>query len=325
MDDLRVCIVGAGHLSSFRIYPYIGQAGGVIAGVCDLDRDKAERNARRFGGRVYSDLMEMINAESPDAVLICIGPEAHATLASQVMARGIPVYTEKPPAPTAQSALEVARESVRTKVLCSTAFKKRYNVAYTRAKQWLEGFNPDDYFSISADYCSAPYANDSPRTDFLLDFAVHIIDLVAYLFGDASEVFAFSKEKDAYAVSIRFQSGAVGSLNLNDGRSFTIPTEELELTVRGGNFMTIHNSSAWRITEQGKCTEWREPPTFASSGDSGNDTGHLAELVDFFRAVREGDTIRSSIYESYKSMVLYEAIRTSAETGSIIRPDYQPL
>lgn len=325
MDDPRVCIVGAGHLSSFRIYPYIGQAGGVIAGVCDLDRDKAERNARRFGGRVYTDLSQMIEAESPDAVLICIGPEAHAALAPKVMELGIPVYTEKPPAPTAREALEVARVSARTRVVCSTAFKKRYNVAYTRAKQWLEGFNPDDYFSISADYCSAPYANDSPRTDFLLDFAVHIIDLVSYLFGDASEVFAFARGKDAYAVSIRFESGAVGSLNLNDGRSFTIPTEELELTVRGGNFMSIHNSSTWRISEQGKCTEWREPPTFASSGDSGNDTGHLAELVDFFQAIREGRSTRSNIYESYKSMVLYEAIRSSAETGNIIQPEYQPL
>lgn len=211
-------------------------------------------------------------------------------------------------------------------MLCSTAFKKRYNVAYTRAKQWMEGFNPPhDHFSISANYCSAPYANNSPRTDFLLDYAVHIIDLFAYLQGDVSEVFTFSEDKDAYAVSMRFMNGAVGTLNLNDGRSFTIPIEELELTVRGGNFMSIHNSSVWRIPEQGKCTEWREPPTFAISGDSGNGAGHLAELVDFFRAIREGGTTRSSIYESYKSMVLHEAIRTSAKTGSVIWPEYQPL
>ena len=42
----RICIVGAGHLSTSRIYPYIGAAGGVLAGVCDLDIEKAERNAR---------------------------------------------------------------------------------------------------------------------------------------------------------------------------------------------------------------------------------------------------------------------------------------
>lgn len=133
-----------------------------------------------------------------------------------------------------------------------------------------------------------------------------------------SRVFAFAKERDAYAVSLQFASGAVGSMNLNDGRSFAVPTEEVELTVRGGNFMTISNSSRWRITENGAPREWREPPTFTSGGDSGNDTGHLAEIVDFLAALREGRTTRSNIFESYKSMLLYEAIQDSARTGNVV-------
>jgi len=110
-------------------------------------------------------------------------------------------------------------------------------------------------------------------------------------------VFAFAKGFDAYAVSLQFSGGAVGSLNLNCGRSFGVPTEEVEITVRGGNFMTIHNSSCWRITEDHQPVEWREPPTFVSSGDSGNDTGHLAEIVDFLAAIRDGRTTRSNIHE----------------------------
>jgi len=241
------------------------------------------------------------------------------------MRKGIPVYTEKPPATSAAAALEVARASCQTGVLCTTAFKKRYNVAYSRAKEWISGFPPADLLSISVDYASAAYRDDGPRHGFLLDFAIHAIDLVGYLFGDIAEVFCFATGRSAYAVSLRFACGAVASLNLTDGRSFGVPTEEVEITVRGGNFMTIHNSSCWRITEDGKCVEWREPPTFVSGGDSGNDTGHLAEIVDFLAAIREGRSTRSCIYESYKSMVLYEAIRDSAETGEVIRPQYERL
>ena len=124
-------------------------------------------------------------------------------------------------------------------------------------------------------------------------------------------------------MSLQFANGAVGSLNLNCGRSFSIPTEEVEITVRGGNFMTIHNSSCWRITENGKPAEWREPPTFTSAGDSGNETGHLAEIVDFLEAIREGRTTRSDIYESYKSMVLYEAISASAQGGLPVEVRYE--
>ncbi|MBM3213713.1 Gfo/Idh/MocA family oxidoreductase [Candidatus Poribacteria bacterium] len=325
MDDVRLCIIGAGSLSTKRIYPYVGAAGAQLVGVCDLDAERAARNARRFGGMPYTDLTAMLDAEEPDGVIICVGPEGHAALAPQVLRLGFPVYTEKPPAPTAQDALQVARVAQETGRLCMTAFKKRYSAAYARAKQWIESFDPSDLYSLSVDYASAQYSNESLRTSFLLDFAIHAIDLVGYLFGDASEVFAFSKGKDAYAVSIRFANGAVGSMNLNDGRSFRVPTEEVELTARGGNFMTISNSSRWRITADGVPTEWREPSTFTSSGDSGLDTGHLAEIIDFVEAIRDGRTTRSNIAESYRSMVLYEAIRDSSETGAVVQVAYETI
>jgi predicted dehydrogenase len=325
MSDPRICIVGAGNLSSRRIYPYIGAAGAQLVGVCDLDQVKAERNARRFGGRPYVDVEHMLDTEKPDGAIVCIGPEQHAALAPVVMRRGIPVYTEKPPAPSATEALAVARVSEETSVLCTTAFKKRYNVAYNRAKKWIDSFPPNDLYAISVDYASAQYSNVSPRTSFLLDFAIHLIDLVGYLFGDAERVFAFAKGQDAYAVSIRFAHGAVGTMNLNCGRSFAVPTEEVEISIHGGNFLRIHNSSHWWLTEDGRPCEWREPPTFVSGGDSGNDTGHLAEIVDFVAAIQEGRTTRSNIYESYKSMVLYEAIAESAETERIVTVDYEPL
>src|SRR4051794_36645281 len=123
MEDPRLCVVGAGSHATRRIYPYLGAAGAQLVGVCDLDREKAERNARRFGGTPYDALEPMLEAEQPDGVIVCIGPNAHAELAPIVMRRGIPVYTEKPPAATAAAALAVARVSQETGVLCTTAFK----------------------------------------------------------------------------------------------------------------------------------------------------------------------------------------------------------
>ena len=325
MSDPRICIVGAGSLSTRRIYPYIGAAGGELVGVCDLEAEKADRNARRFGGRAYGEMEAMLEAERPDGVMICIGPEAHAELAKAVLRRGIPVYTEKPPAADAAAALEVARVAKQTGVLCTTAFKKRYSLAYERARQFIEAHPPDEVLSISVVYASGAYSNEAPRSDLLLDFGIHGIDLMSYLGGDVRRVFALTNDLHAYAVSLEFAGGAVGTFNLNDGRSFQVPTEEVEISIRGGNFMTVHNSSCWRITLAGLPGEWREPPTFTSAGDSGNDTGHLAEIADFLKAIAEGRSTRSNIQESYKSMVLWEAIRTSARTGEVVSVRYEPL
>ncbi len=322
--DPRICIVGAGNLSTNRIYPYIGAAGGQLVGVCDLDQEKAQRNARRFGGQVYADVEAMLAREKPDGLIVCITPTEHVRIAKLAMRRGIPVYTEKPPAPTASEAREVARVSDETGVLCMTAFKKRYSIAYDTARKWLDKFPAEDHYSISVDYASAAYANDpaNERSIFLLDFCIHHIDLVGYLMGDVAEVFAYTKQEHSYAVSLRFVSGAVGTMNLTDGRSFQLPTEEVELTVRGGNFMTIHNSSSWRITENGKACEWREPPTFISAGDSGYETGHLAEIKEFLAAIADGHVPRSHIRESAKSVALYEAIARSARKGEQVKVEY---
>lgn len=326
MSDPRICIIGAGNLSTRRIYPYIAAAGGFLVGVCDLDMDKASANAARFGGKAFSDIDAMLSELKPDGVMICTGPQGHYELAQKVLKMGYPVYTEKPPALTAQQTLEVAKVAKDTGLLCMTAFKKRYNVAYSRAKDWLEQYSPQDIYAMSIDYCSAQYANNTPHRMFLFDFCVHTIDLAMYLLGDVARVFAFAKGPDAYAVSLQFVSGAVGTMTFADGRSFQIPTEEVELTVRGGNFMTIHNSSTWRITEDSKPSEWREPPTFTSSGDSGNETGHLAEIVAFFKAIQDNtNTTRSSIYQSYKSMMLYEAILASTENQQPVTIEYQTL
>jgi predicted dehydrogenase len=121
--DPRLCIVGAGRLSTDRIYPYIGAAGAQIVGVCDLDPEKAERNARRFGGRPYSDVEGMLAEQRPDGLVVCVGPEAHATLAKLALGLGYPVYTEKPPAVSSADALEVARAARKAGLLCTTAFK----------------------------------------------------------------------------------------------------------------------------------------------------------------------------------------------------------
>jgi predicted dehydrogenase len=325
MTDPRVCIIGAGSLSSRRIYPYIGHAGGRLVGVCDLVESNAQRNAGRFGGTAYTNWEVMLDREKPDGVMVCIGPEEHAAVATSVLRKGYPIYTEKPPAASAAQALAVARVAHETGLLCTTAFKKRYATAYARAREWLEGFDHSDRLSMSIDYCSGQYDNKSPRSSFLLDFAVHCIDLTQYLMGDVARVFAFTKDQHAYGVSLLFKTGATGTLNLNDGRSFTVPTEEVELTARGGNWMTIHNSSVWKIVKDGHGTEWREPPTFTSGGDSGNDTGHLAEIVDFLQAIQERRTTRSNIYESYKTMVLYEAIRDAAATGKVVDVTYSGL
>lgn len=324
-SEPAVAIVGAGRHSTAHVHPNVARAGARLVGVCDLVEERARANASRFGANAHTDWERMLDAEDPDGVIVCIGPESHADLAPAIMERGYDVYTEKPPAPDAASALAVARTAETTGRLCMTGFKKRYARAYEATREWIDD-RPEPLTSLSVDYAAASYDDAGA---FLLDFCIHAIDLVGYLGGPVASVRATAREAPAaYAVTLAFESGAVGTMTLTDGRSFSVPTETVELTLDGGTFATVENSSRWRRVEDGEPAGWHEPPTFVSGGEGDAGTGHVRELEAFVGALSgddggegESERPRSHVVESYRSMVRYEAIAEAARTGDSVAVD----
>ncbi len=149
----------------------------------------------------------------------------------------------------------------------------------------------------------------------LLDFGIHAIDLVTWLFGPAEKVAAFSKGWDSFAITLKMANGVVGTLTFSDHRSFAFPAEETEITVAGGHSISIHNSTTWRIQQAGQPSEWFESSTCLASGDSGYNTGMLEELKVFADTVRQGEAPLENLETSLQTMVLYDAIKRSVQNG----------
>jgi UDP-N-acetylglucosamine 3-dehydrogenase len=313
----RIAQIGAGGLGTRRVLPSIRRHEADLVGICDLEIEKAQRAARRFGIEgVFTDYREMIEATQPDGVVICIGPEAHQELAREVMQLGCHVYTEKPPSTAAEQARAVAEVSRETGKTCMTAFKKRFSPAYVKAKAIIDSddFAPPALLSI--DYASGPYENppDNPRRQFLCDFAIHIIDLSRFLFGEVAEVNARKQELASYAVMLRYESGAVGTLALTCNRAWAVSTEKVELTGAAGHFISLEDSSVMTYYSDGQIAANHKATFFTAGADSLVETGFAGEMGEFIAAIAEDRQPRSNIESSYRSMVLYEAIRDSAVT-----------
>ena len=292
-----------------------------LVAVCDLDRARAERNARRFGaGAEYTDDREMLAGAALDAVVVWSVRGLHAELAIEVMEAGYPVYTEKPPALRAVDAFAVLQTSRRLRKICMTGFKKRFAPVYRAARAALE----DEQFGaatlLSIDYASGAYRNDAgdPASQFLLDFGIHVIDLARYLLGEVAVVSARRHGHDTYAVTLVHVSGALGVLALSGRRSWGVATEKVELTGGPEQFLTIENSVELTRFSDGRIIERRSPVFSTMAGDSLVETGFQPELHAFVHAVRTGREPESSIASSYETMRLYEAIAESADTGRAI-------
>ena len=264
----------------------------------------------------------MLAKAEVDAVIVCIGPQDHARLAVEVMEAGLPVYTEKPPAVTADSARVVAETSRRTGLVCMTAFKKRFAPAYRKLATALAAGDLGAPSLLSIDYASGSYREDpdNPRSQFLLDFAVHIIDLARYLFGEVRQVYAQRRDESAYAVTLTFANGAVGTLALSAHREWAVSTEKVEVTGAAGQFATVENSVRMMRYAGTTIVDWNDPSFSTAGADSLVETGFAGELVEFVDAVRAGRRPESDIESAYRTMCLYEAIRESAAGGQVVCP-----
>ena len=317
----RLGIIGAGNLSSRRIYPCLHSIDDLLlAAVCDLDEAKAKRNAQKFGGeRVFTDHRRMLAEANLDAVVVCVAPQTHEPLAIEVLQAGLPVYTEKPPAVTAAGARRMLEASRRAGKLCMTAFKKRYAPAYVKAREIVDSADFGAPHLLSIDYASGAYRNDpsNPRSWFLLDFGLHIIDLTRFLFGEVAEVFAWERQQTAYAVSLRFANGAVGTLALTSHRDYPVSTEKVELTGAQSRMISLSNSIELTYWQDKEIEAWHSPSFSTAGGDSLLETGFRPELAAFVAAVRDPQAPAppSNIASSYRTMLLYEAIKHSAESG----------
>lgn len=323
-EQLRLGIIGAGQLSSTRIYPCLRFVPVRLAAVCDLDRSRAERIAARFGGeRVYTDHARMLSDGELDAVIVCVGPDQHHRLAIEVMEAGLPVYTEKPPAVTVADAYAMLTTSRRTGQICMTGFKKRFAPAYRKLAEAIRAGELGAPSLLSIDYASGFYTEDpdNPRSQFLLDFTVHILDLTRYLFGEVAEVYARKTEPSTYAVALSFANGAVGTLALTANRDWRVSTEKVEVTGAPGEFAGVENSIRMRRYSKQTIVDWHDPSFSTAGGDSLVETGFAGELIEFVTAVRDGREPESSIASSYRSMVLYDAINRSARTQGPIAID----
>ena len=327
IEKVKLGIVGAGGLSTQKIYPSLSYINEVeLVAVCDLDENKAKRNAQKFGAKhVFTNIEKMLDEAELDAVIICIGPKQHAKLAQIVMKAGLPVYTEKPPSANSKDALTTARMAEETGKLCMTAFKKRYTPIYVRMKEQMGNSRFGKPAMLIMQRSFSKYSNDSVRSEFLLDFCIHLIDLSLWLMGTAIAVHALSLEPNTWSIQLKFGSGAIGSLSFCAHTDGAYPDEQVTiygendamLFVRDGYSLTFAHDRVYHVLHQ---------LNFTTAGQEGLvESGFLPEIQAFIHAVRTGDgsVVKSEIASSYRSMLVYEGIVESARLGKWVNMTYE--
>lgn len=321
MEPLRVGFIGAGVFSTWAIYPALHLAPIDLRAVCDTDQTRAQSVAGRFGGRGrwYTDHRRMWAEEDLEAVIVWTRPAARQALVIEALDAGYHVLVPKPPALSLDVCRDLAAASDRTGRNMMVHFHRRFSHSVTRARELMARPSFGELTQLFASFASGPYDDvrgagfDDPVHAYLCDFAVHHLDLARWLGGEVREASAYHDVRggrSAFAVALRFESGAVGNLQLTSQRVWWRNYDRIEITGEG-EYIVLDGLWAYRHYTAGDNT-FSENYSDERSTELGGDG---AALTEFVASIRERRAPLTSIQDAVRTMSLYQAIYDAYRAG----------
>ena len=190
---VRIGMVGAGAVAARHVRTLLAMDGVEVAGVADPALERARELAGQAGAPAYPNHMELLEAERPDAVYICVPPFAHGAPELAVIDAGLPMFVEKPVAIDQETAATIAARLAERPVLTCTGYHWRWLDIFDRAVELLADRPPRLVQCFWLDKVPPPLW--WPRRDGsggqVIEQTTHVLDTARALAGEVTEVHAF--------------------------------------------------------------------------------------------------------------------------------------
>jgi predicted dehydrogenase len=210
VSEIRAAVVGVGSLGQHHARVYAALPGCRLAGVYDVDPERAKNVAERHGAPVLEKLRDVIAAA--DAVSVAVPTVDHHRVTKALLEAGRDVLVEKPITTTLDEADDLIRLAAERKAILQVGHIERFNPAMdvlraaTREPRFIEVHRLGSFSPRSLDI------------DVVLDLMIHDLDIVLALDGsepvqvDAVGVPVLTPRVDIANVRLRFRSGLIANL-----------------------------------------------------------------------------------------------------------------
>lgn len=207
---VRVALAGAGafgrnHLRVIRECP-----GAELAGLFDIDRDRAAEAAREHNCPAFGSLEEL--ASHAQAAIVAVPTVAHRETAALLMESGLDVLVEKPIAPTVEDAQALVSLATRHGRVLQVGHLERFNPAVDAARTLV---TVPLFFEIHRLSVFSPRSLD---VDVVSDLMIHDLDILLSITGAnpkevrAAGINVLSPKADIANVRLAFPGGCIANL-----------------------------------------------------------------------------------------------------------------
>ena len=221
---VRIGVVGCGGRAGSHLRALQRNPEAEIVAVADVVEAAAAKAGEALGVPHYGDHRSLLERRDLDAIWISVPVFAHGAIELDVIDRGLPFFVEKPVARDMETAQRVAAALDRAGLWAAAGYQLRYGEGVRRARAYVAG---KTVALVEGHYWSGTGRHGGWVADFeraggqLVEQATHTVDLMRFIAGEVAEVYAQQTTRvlreitapDTYTVSLRFGSGALGTLS----------------------------------------------------------------------------------------------------------------
>jgi predicted dehydrogenase/threonine dehydrogenase-like Zn-dependent dehydrogenase len=313
--QVAVGFVGAGNYASSMLLPHLARMRDVHLARVATTRSLSAVNAqRRFGfAEAATDTDAVFSDASLDAIFIVTRHHTHADLVCRALAAGKAVFVEKPLALTAAEldrVVAAVEETGNDRLM--VGFNRRFAplLATLRSQFGPACADSSVRYLVNAGPLAADswYRNESLEGSRFAGEGGHFLDTLSWWTGSLpEEVYAVrGAEPGDIQATVRFESGATGSVGYLTGGHPRCPKETLDAT-GGGRSARLDNFA--------KATVWAGRGRSTTRARGGQDKGQRAELAAFVAAVRTGEPMPISLPSLVATAAATIAVDTSLLSG----------
>ncbi len=202
---IRIGVIGCGKIAQVRHLPeYRDHPDAIIAGVYDLNPDRARQIAGQYCTRAYSSYGELLADPEIDAVSVCVANNAHAQISIDALNAGKHVLCEKPMAVSLQECMDMVEAAEKNGRYLMIGHNQRLARAHARARALIVQGEIGKILTFKTSFAhSGPetwtvdpkkvWFFDKEKSVFgaMADLGIHKTDLIQFLTGQyVTEVMA---------------------------------------------------------------------------------------------------------------------------------------
>ncbi|MGE5286770.1 MAG: bi-domain-containing oxidoreductase [Micromonosporaceae bacterium] len=292
---VAIGFIGAGNYASSMLLPHLAKLDTArLTHVATTKSLSAVNAQRKFGFTTASTTVDaVLDDESLDSIFIVTRHATHASLVCRALETGKAVFVEKPLALTREEAEQIAETIDKTgNDRLMVGFNRRFAPLLADMRK---DFGPAAARSVTRYLVNAGqlakdswYLNEEAEGSRFTGEGGHFIDTLSW-WADSlpEEVYAVGgPEKGDVTATIRFASGASGSIAYLTGGNVRYPKETVDAT-GGGRSARLDNFRA--------ATVWSGRGKRGMKARGGQDKGQRAEIGLFVEAVRTGGPMPISV------------------------------